>query len=59
MGKWYVGCIEVPGVNTQGRTLKELKNNLKEALVLVLKVGRSILAKERPRGKVVRERIRL
>ena len=47
-GERYVGWIEeVPGVNTQGRTLKELKSNLKEALVLVLKVSKFILAKER------------
>ena len=59
-GKWYIGWIEeVPGVNTQGRTLKELKSNLRGALSLVLKVSKSILAKERPRGKVIRERIRL
>lgn len=59
-GELYIGWIEeVPGVNTQGKTLKELKDNLKEALSLVLKVSKSILAKERPRGKVVRERIRI
>ncbi len=36
-GKWYLGWIEeIPGVNTQGRTLKETKENLKEALLLIL-----------------------
>ena len=36
-GKWYLGWIEeIPGVNTQGRSLKETKENLKEALSLVL-----------------------
>ncbi len=36
-GKWYIGYVsEVPGVNTQGRTLKEVSENLKEALTLVL-----------------------
>lgn len=39
-GEWYIGWIEeVPGVNTQGKNLKELKSNLKEALSLVLKIG--------------------
>lgn len=51
-GKWYLGWIEeIPGVNTQGRSLKEAKENLKEALSLVLdanqdfnkKVGSSII----------------
>lgn len=59
-GERYVGWIEeVPGVNTQGETLKELRSNLKEALSLVLKVSKTMFAKERPRGKIVRERIRL
>jgi len=35
-GKWYLGWIEeIPGVNTQGESLKEAKENLKEALSLV------------------------
>ena len=42
-GKWYIGFIqEVPGVNTQGRTLAETKKNLKEALLLILKSNREI-----------------
>ena len=39
-GNWYLGWIEeIPGVNTQGKTLKEAKENLKEALELVLAVN--------------------
>ncbi len=57
-GKWYLGWIEeVPGVNTQGSTLAEAKENLKEALMLVLEVGKKILEEERPRGRMIRERI--
>ena len=42
-GKWYVGFVqEVPGVNTQGKTLKEVKQNLKEALLLVLEANRTL-----------------
>lgn len=42
-GKWYVGYVEeVPGANTQGRTLAEAKRNLKEALILVLEANRSL-----------------
>lgn len=42
-GKWYLGWIEeIPGVNTQGRTLKEAKENLKEALLLVIETNRFI-----------------
>ncbi len=36
-GRKYVGWVEeIPGVNTQGKTLAETKRNLKEALGLVL-----------------------
>lgn len=40
-GKWYLGWIEeIPGVNTQGKTLKETKENLKEALLLIIESKR-------------------
>ena len=43
LGKWYIGYVEeIPGVNTQGRTLAETKKNLKEALILVLEANRQI-----------------
>jgi predicted RNase H-like HicB family nuclease len=46
-GRWYVGTIEeIPGVNTQGRTLSEVRKNLKEAIELILESNRSLLAKE-------------
>lgn len=42
-GKWYVGYVEeIPGVNTQGKTLGETKKNLKEALELVLEANREL-----------------
>ena len=43
-GKWYVATVEeIPGVNTQGRTLAETKRNLKEALVMVLEANRTLV----------------
>jgi len=55
-GKWYLGWVEeIPGVNTQGRTLKEVKKNLKEALFLILETNRILNKKEFPKGKVIRE----
>ena len=46
-GKWYLGWIEeIPGVNTQGKTLKETRVNLKEALSLILEVNRLLAKKE-------------
>lgn len=42
-GKWYLGWIEeIPGVNTQGKTLKETKENLKEALLLILETNKTL-----------------
>jgi len=46
-GRWYVGTVEeIPGVNTQGRTLAEVRRNLKEAVTLILETNRSLAAKE-------------
>ncbi len=57
-GKWYVGWIEeIPGVNTQGKTLKELKENLKEALVLGLETNRLLPRREAKDKTVTREPI--
>ena len=47
-GKWYVAYIEeIPGVNTQGRTLAEARRNLKEALTMVIEANRELAAKLR------------
>ena len=47
-GKWYVAYIEeIPGVNTQGRTLAEARRNLKEALTMVIEANRELAAKQR------------
>ncbi|MDP3710822.1 MAG: type II toxin-antitoxin system HicB family antitoxin [bacterium] len=58
-GKWYLGWVEeIPGVNTQGRTLKETKENLKDALSLVLETNRIVSRTETVRkGTVKREPI--
>lgn len=54
-GSWYLGWVEeIPGVNTQGRTLKEVKENLKEALVLILETNRLL---NKPIGRITRESI--
>ena len=56
-GKWYLGWVEeIPGVNTQGRTLDEVKSNLKEALSLVLEINKAMAHKD-VFGKVIREQV--
>ncbi|HEY4475421.1 MAG TPA: type II toxin-antitoxin system HicB family antitoxin [Candidatus Paceibacterota bacterium] len=55
-GKWYLGWIEeIPGVNTQGKTFKEAKENLREALLLVLETSKMLSKSEFPKGKTIRE----
>ncbi len=40
--KWFVAWIEeIPGVNTQGKTLSEARENLQEALLLILETNRA------------------
>ncbi len=54
-GRWYLGWVEeVPGVNTQGKTLEEAKENLKEALSLVLTTNHLL---NKVGGRVIRESI--
>jgi len=43
----YIGYVEeLPGANTQGRTLEESKKNLIEAIRLVLEANRQLVEEE-------------
>jgi len=47
----YIGFVEeIPGANTQGKTLEETRVNLREAAGLVLKANRA-LAEESLQGQ--------
>mgnify|MGYP001581180584 CR=1 FL=1 len=53
----YIAYVEeIPGVNTQGADLKETKENLLEALRLILEVNREMAEKEFT-GDVLKEKI--
>ena len=56
----YIGFVEeLPGANTQGATLEEARQNLQEAISLVLEANRA-LSEETLRGKdVIREPLRI
>ncbi|MDO8659319.1 MAG: type II toxin-antitoxin system HicB family antitoxin [Candidatus Parcubacteria bacterium] len=57
-GKWYSGWIEeIPGVNTQGKTLAETKENLKEALLLILQTNRFLSKKSEGKSIITRENL--
>lgn len=55
-GDWWVGYVEeLPGANTQGSTLEEARENLREAVKLVIEANRE-LARQDAEGKdVLRE----
>lgn len=54
----YIGFVEeLPGANTQGETLEEARENLEEAISLILEANRT-LAEERIEGQdVIRESV--
>jgi len=58
-GEWFIGYIEeISGVNTQGRTVEEVRENLKEALKLIIEANRSLIEKEIKKStQVIREPI--
>ena len=57
-GEWWIGYIEeLPGANTQGRTLDEARENLKEAISLVLDANRELAERDIVGKQVVKERI--
>ena len=56
----YIGFIEeLPGANTQGRTLEEARANLREAAALVLEANRTLAMQDIDRESVIREPLRI
>lgn len=60
VGEGYIGFVEeLPGANTQGDTLDETRENLQEAIELILEANRA-LAEEKISGQeVIRETLLL
>jgi len=57
-GEWWLGYVEeLPGANTQGATLDEARENLKEAVTMVLEANRELAEKELAGKNVVRENL--
>lgn len=54
--KWYAGYVkELPGAHSQGKTINEVKGNLKEAIKMILESNYSNFI--RGQKKVLEERI--
>lgn len=57
---WYVGYIEeLPGANTQGKTLEEARENLREAVELILKSNKEYITKQMPGTHAIREKMKI
>lgn len=56
----YIAFVEeLPGANTQGATLDETRENLKEAVELVLEANRILAEEELQDADVIRETMEL
>lgn len=52
----YIGYVEeLPGANTQAKTLKETRENLKEAVELVIETNRQLIEEETKGKEVIKE----
>jgi len=52
----YIGFVEeLPGANTQGDTLEKVRENLKEAVQLILEANRQLAEKDLAGLDVIRE----
>ncbi len=52
----YIGFIEeLPGANTQGDTLEKARENLKEAVALVMEANRALAEQAMEGSEVIRE----
>ncbi|WHZ16050.1 MAG: hypothetical protein OJF52_002898 [Nitrospira sp.] len=55
-GPWWIGYVEeLPGANTQGATLDEARENLKEAVALILEANRELAEQEIAGRAVIKE----
>jgi predicted RNase H-like HicB family nuclease len=56
----YVAFVEeLPGANSQGATLEEARENLREAIEMVIDANRTISGQELGGAKVIREPIKV
>jgi predicted RNase H-like HicB family nuclease len=58
-GGGYVAYTEeLPGAITQGDTLEEARENLRDAIEILLEANREIVKQPRPGARVAREKIK-
>jgi len=59
-GDWWIGYVaEIPGANAQGRTIEEARENLREAVELIVETNRNLarqrVAETGGKGQVIQE----
>ncbi len=55
---WWIAFVEeLPGANTQGKTMEEARENLREAVQLIIEANREITRKQISGKKVIREEL--
>lgn len=58
VGEWWIGYVEeLSGANTQGRTLEETRENLREAVQLIIETNRELVRREAVGEQVIREEL--
>ena len=56
----YIAFVEeLPGANTQGATLEEARENLREAVELVIEANRTLAREELGESEVIRESLKI
>ncbi len=58
-GWWVVSVPEIPGARSQGRTLEEAREMIKDAVTLLLEVRREDADRETEGREVIREPLAL
>ena len=60
VGDWYIAYAEeLPGANSQGKTLEEARENLREAIALIITSNRELAGEESGDVELIREEIRV
>jgi predicted RNase H-like HicB family nuclease len=54
---WIAYVEELPGANTQGRTLEEARENLKDAVKLIIEANRELARRESEGRPTIKEEI--
>ncbi len=56
-GWWFCQCEQVPEAVTQGQTIEEAKENIKEAIKLILSAKKELTRKKYTGHRILRRKI--